>query len=137
MIDTRTAAHTAVYKALAAATAVTDLADVWGHAEEGTEPTDTKGMVLVGLASAGAFGGKDDGLDEVIIEVYCYVRKPDVTALYAVSAAVRDALDGRPMTATGAIVSPPEFQSAEPDLMEDGETYADTLRFRTIVQDDA
>jgi hypothetical protein len=135
MIDTRTAAHTAIYRALAADTAVAALADVWGHAEEGTEPTDAKGIILVGLASTDSIAGKDGGLDEVTIEVYAYVRKPDVTALYEVSAAVRNAIEGKPMTAPGALVSGPEFLSAESDLMEDGETYTDTLRFRTIVQD--
>jgi hypothetical protein len=61
MIDSRTAAHTAIYTALAAATAVTDLADVWGHAEEGTEPTESKGLVLIGLASASNLASKDGG----------------------------------------------------------------------------
>jgi hypothetical protein len=134
MIDSRTAAHTAIYTVLAATSAVTALADVWGHAEEGTEPSQSKGLVLIGLASASNLAGKDGGLDEVIIEVMASVRKPDVTALYELSAAVRDALEGRPMSAPGAEVSRPEFVSAEPDLLDDGETYFDALRFRTIVQ---
>jgi len=134
MIDSRTAAHTAFYLALEAAANVTALADVWGHAEEGTEPTDTKGLVLIGLASASNLAGKDGGLDEVTIEIITSVRKPDVTELYILSAAVRNALEAQPMAAPGAIVSPPEFVSADADLMEDGETYFDTLRFRTIVQ---
>jgi hypothetical protein len=74
MIDTRTAAHTAIYTALAAATAVTAIADVWGHAEEGTEPTENKGLVLIGLASASNLAGKDGGLDEVTIG--CGSRRP-------------------------------------------------------------
>lgn len=134
MIDSRAAAHKAVYTALAASTAVTNLADVWGHAEEGTEPTENKGLVLIGLAAASNLAAKDGGLDEVTIEILPSVRKPDVTVLYTLSAAVRNALEGQPMTATGALVSPPEFVSAEPDLMDDGETYFDALRFRMIVQ---
>jgi hypothetical protein len=134
MIDSRTAAHTAIYTALAAEDAVTDLADVWGHAEEGTEPTETKGLVLLGLASASNMAGKDGGLDDVTIEVLATIRKPDPTVLYTLSAAVRNALEGKHVTASGAEVSPPEFLSADADLMDDGETYFDTLRFRMIVQ---
>jgi hypothetical protein len=135
MIDSRTAAHEAFYAALSAATAVTDIADVWGHAQEDTEPTAEKGLVLIGLASASDLAGKDGGLDDVTIEVLTSVRKPDQTELYALSAAVRAALEHQPMTADGADVSPPEFLSADADLMDDGETYFDTLRFRTVVQD--
>lgn len=134
MIDSRTAAHTAIYTALAADPDVTAMADVWGHAEEGTEPTESKGLVLIGLASASNIAGKDGDLDDITIEVLSSVRKPDVTELYTLSAAVRNALEGQPMTADGAEVSPPEFLSADADLMDDGETYFDTLRFRTLVQ---
>lgn len=134
MIDSRTAAHTAFYTALSADATVLGLADVWGHAEEDTEPTDAKGLVLIGMASANNLAGKDGGLDDITIEVITSVRKPDVTLLYALSTAVRNALEAKSLFVAGAMVSPPEFVSADADLMEDGETYFDTLRFRTIVQ---
>ena len=46
----------------------------------------------------------------------------------------RTALEAQPITASGAEISRPEFVSAEADLMDDGETYFDTLRFRMFVQ---
>ena len=134
MIDSRTAAHKAIYAALNAATPVTDLADVWGHPEEGTEPTPDKALVIIGPASAENIAGKDGDLDDVTIAVFVEVRKPDITELYALSSAIRTALEGQAISATGAELSRPEFLGADPDLLEDGETYIDALRFRTIVQ---
>jgi hypothetical protein len=134
MIDSRTAAHKAVFTALNGTATVTALADVWSHPEEDTEPTKSKGLVLVGLASCTNEGGKDGGFDEVTIDVLTYTRTPEVTDLYAASSAVRNALEAQAITATGALISPPEFVSAESDLMEDGETYFDTQRFRMFVQ---
>lgn len=134
MIDSRKAAHTAYFAKLNGAAAVTALADVWSHPEEGTEPTATKALVLIGLASASNEAGKDGDLDEVTLEIIVYQRKPDVTALYAVSSEVRTALEGQAVTAAGAIVEPPRFLSADADLLEDGETYVDSLRFASFVQ---
>jgi hypothetical protein len=69
MIDSRTAAHTAFYDALAEDARVTALADVWGHAEEGTEPTE-QGAGADRPRQRVQPGGKDGGLDEVTIEVW-------------------------------------------------------------------
>lgn len=133
MIDSRTAAQSAFYSALDGAAAVTALADVWQNPPEGTEP-GAKGLVITGLASVENIAGKDGGLDEVTIDILTIVRKPDVTELYALSSAVRNALEAQAVSASGALLSKPEFLSAEPDQLDDGETYIDTLRFRTIVQ---
>lgn len=134
MIDSRTAAHQAVYAALSGTAAITDGADVWSHPEEDTEPTEDKDLILVGLASMTNAGGKDGGFDDVSIDVLVQVRKPDMTELYARSSQVRNALEGQAIAAEGAEISRPEFLSAEADLMDDGETYFDTLRFRMFVQ---
>jgi hypothetical protein len=134
MIDSRTAAHVALYAALNAETAVTDLADVWGHAPEDTQPTAAKGIVQVGFASATNEGGKDGGFDEVTIDVLASVREPDATALYALSTAVRNAIEAQNMSAPGADIGRPEFVSVEPDLLDDGETYVDRLTFKMFVQ---
>lgn len=133
MIDSRTAAQTAFFAALDGSTAVTDLADVWQNPPEDTQP-GAKGLVITGLASVENIAGKDGGLDEVTLDILTIVRKPDVTELYALSSAVRNALEAQTVTAAGALLSDPEFLSADPDQLEDGETYIDTLRFRTIVQ---
>lgn len=134
MIDSRRAAQVAFYAALSTAPAVISLADVWAPPPEGTEPTPSRGMVIVGLASASNAGGKDGGLDDIEIEVLCYTRTPDPTDLYALSTAVRNAIEMRSLSAPGALIGAPEFLSAEPDLMEDGKTFVDALRFRTLVQ---
>lgn len=134
MIDSRTAAHEAVAAALSASAPVTALADIWAHAEEDTQPSETRDLVLIGFASATNAAGKDGGLDDVTIEVLCYVRKPDPTDLYILSSAVRTAIEGQPMTIAGAVIEKPEFISADPTLMDDGETYFDTLTFRMLVQ---
>jgi hypothetical protein len=134
MIDSRTAAHVALYTTLNATTALTDLADVWGHPEEGTEPTANKSLVLIGPASCENIGGKDGGLDQVTISIFAEVRKPDITELYAVSSLIRSAIEGQTVSAPGALLSKPEFLDADPELMEDGETFFDTLRFRLLVQ---
>lgn len=134
MIDSRSAAHKAVYAKLNATAAVVAAADVWGHPEEGTEPTASKSLVLIGPASCSNLGGKDGDLDEVTISIFAEVRKPDITELYALSSLIREALERQPVAAAGALVSAPEFVSADPELMEDGETFFDTIRFRMIVQ---
>lgn len=134
MIDSRAAVHKAVYAALSAAGAIAAVADVWGHPEEGTEPTEDKGLVLIGLASASNEAAKDGDLDEVTLDILTYIRKPDQTELYALSSLVRNVLEGQAVTAAGALISAPEFVSAEADLMDDGETYFDSLRFRMFVQ---
>jgi hypothetical protein len=134
VIDSRTAAHKAIYAKLTATAAVMAAADVWGHPEEGTEPTPDKDLVLIGPASAQNMGGKDGDLDEVTITVFVEVRKPDITELYSRSGLVRNALERQPIEADGALLSAPEFVGADPELLEDGETFIDALRFRTIVQ---
>lgn len=135
MIDSRTAAHKALYTTLAADAGVTALADVWGHAEEDTQPTADKGIVQIGLAAAANLAAKDGGLDEVTIDILAEVRQPDPTAMYALSTAIRNAVEGQPMPDTdGAIISAPEFVTAQPVLEDDGETYFDAITFRLIVQ---
>lgn len=134
MIDSRTAAQAAFFAVLNANAAVTDGAGVWAPPPEGTEPTSTSDLVVVGLASCVNAGGKDGGFDEVEIEVRVFVRKPDPTELYSRSTAARNALEGQTITAAGALLSKPEFVAAEADQLDDGETFFDILRFRTFVQ---
>ena len=132
MIDSRTAAQVAIYSALNVV-ALTDQADVWQDAPEGTEPSP-RGLVVIGLASISNMAGKDGGFDEVTIDVLAYLRKPDATAIYALSTSVRNLIEGQPMTAAGAAISRPEFVSAEAEQWPDGETYQDRLTFRMFVQ---
>ena len=134
MIDSRTATQKAFFAALNGNAAVTTGADVWAPPPEGTEATPTKDVVIIGLASVANAGGKDGDFDDVEIEVRVFARKPDPTQLYARSNAVRSALEGQSIAATGALLSQPEFLSADSDMMDDGETFFDLLRFRIFVQ---
>ena len=135
MIDSRTALHQAIFRKLNSTVAVTDLADVWSHPEEGTEPTPEKGLVLVGLAGVSDEGDKDESqFDEVTIDIITYIRKPEMTAVYQLSHAIREALQGVAVTDPGALIEPLRFIASDSDLLEDGITYVDTNRYASFVQ---
>ena len=133
MIDSQSAVQLATFSALNAATAVTDIADVWQNPPENTQP-GAKGLVIVGLVSLDADQDMSGTIDKASVSIFTQIRKPDATQLYALNAAVRNALDGQTITASGAIVSNAQFISADPKLMEDGQTYEDELRFEMWVQ---
>jgi hypothetical protein len=48
----------------------------------------------------------------------------------------RNALEGQAVTAPGADLGRPMFVSADPELMDDGETYWDKLFFDVFVQEE-
>lgn len=129
MIDAATAVQLAFYTALNVP-AVTDLAPVWQNPPEGTNPP----VVVIGNVSLEPIGGKDGGLDRATVDVLTFIRQPDQTVLFALQAAVRDQLDGQPVSASGALLSDPVMNSSEIDMMDDGETYMGTQRFETFVQ---
>jgi hypothetical protein len=133
MIDSQSAVSAAVYSALNGNAAVGELAEVWQNPPEDTQPGD-KGLVLVGLVSVSAEDPQDELLDRATFEVETYVRKPDARVLYALNFTVRSALSGQALAIDGALLSAAVFLSADPQLMEDGVTYADRLRFETFVQ---
>jgi hypothetical protein len=132
MIDAQSAVQEAVFTALNGAESVTDLADVWQNPPEDTQPGD-KGLVILGLVSL-TTEIKGSTLDLATISVFTQVRKPDATVLYALNAAVRNALEGQVITASGATLGAPTFLSSNPALMADGKTYEDELKFEMLVQ---
>jgi hypothetical protein len=133
MIDAQSAVQVAVFSKLNAAAGVTALADVWQNPPENTQPGH-KGLVIIGLVSLDADQDMAGTIDKAIISVFTQVRKTDARELYALNAAVRTALDGQVVTASGATISRPQFLSADPHLMEDGQTYEDELKFEMFVQ---
>lgn len=133
MIDSQSAVQLAIFDALNSASSVTDLADVWQNPPENTQPA-TKGLVIIGLVSLDADLNMGGTIDKATISVFTQSRKPDAQVLYALSSAVRNALDGQPVSATGAIISNPQFLSTDPKLMGDGQTYEDELQFEMFVQ---
>jgi hypothetical protein len=133
MIDSQSAVQLAVFAALDAATSVTTLADVWQNPPENTNPV-TKGLVIIGLVQLDADQDMAGTIDQATISVFTQVRKTDARELYALNAAVRVALDGQSITASGAIISKPSFLSADPKMLADGQTYEDELRFQMFVQ---
>lgn len=133
MIDMQSAVQAAIFGALEGSTEVTGLGDVWQNAPEDTQPI-TKGLVIIGLVSLDASETKDGGFEKATVPVFTYMRQPDATQLYALNTAVRNAIEGQPITATGADIGKPVFLGASPELMEDGETYFDKLMFEMFVQ---
>jgi hypothetical protein len=133
MIDTQTAVQVAAYAVLNADEGVTSQADVWQNPPENTQP-GLKGLVIIGLIGLVNEGDKGADFDKATISIFTQVRKPDATALYALNAAVRNALEGATMTAPGALIETPVFVSANPKLLEDGKTYEDELSFEMFVQ---
>jgi hypothetical protein len=133
MIDLQTAVQEAVFTALEGSSGVTSLGDVWQNAPEDADLV-AKGLVIIGLVALIAPEAKDGGFEKATVPVFTYVRRPDATELYALNSAVRTALEGQVITATGAELGRPVFLSADPELMEDGETYFDKLLFEMFVQ---
>jgi hypothetical protein len=133
MIDSQSAVQLAVFSALNADASVIALADVWQNPPENTQPGE-KGLVIIGLVVLDADQDMDGTIDRATISVFTQIRKTDARELYALNSAVRNALDGQPITASGAIISKPSFLSAEPKMMADGQTYEDELRFEMFVQ---
>jgi hypothetical protein len=135
MIDMQSAVQSAFFDALFASTGVTDLADVWQNAPEDADLV-AKGLVIIGLVQLDASDTKDGGLQRATVPIFTYVRKPNATQLYALNTAVRNALEGQAVTAPGADLGRPMFVSADPELMDDGETYWDKLFFDVFVQEE-
>lgn len=133
MIDAQSAVQLAVFTALEGATDVTDLADVWQNPPEDTQPGE-KGLVIIGLVSLAAADLKSGDLDSATVSVFTQMRKADARVLYALNTAVRAAIEDQALTAPGASLGRPVFLSADPHLMDDGQTYEDELRFEFFVQ---
>lgn len=133
MIDLQTAVSSGLFNALNGATPLTNLADVWQNPPEDADLV-SKGLVIIGLVALSSPDAKDGGLEKATVPIFTYMRKPDAAALYAVNSAVRAAVEGQSIAATGAEIGRPVFISADPKLMEDGETYSDELLFEMFVQ---
>lgn len=133
MIDLQTAVQVALFTALNGAAGVTDIADVWQNVPEDTQPVD-KGLVIIGPVSLDGSATKDGGLEKAKVPIFTEVRRPDITELYALNSAVRDAIDDQFIEAPGAELGRPIFLSAAPGLMDDGVTYFDMLLFEMFVQ---
>ena len=109
---------------------ITGIAPLVQHILEDTQPP----LFVIGDISTEAFGGKDGGLDKVTFEVWTYSRKPNRTQLYTMQEAVRNRLDGQPVTVTGYLLSDPVEVISESEMLEDGETYVGTQRYETFAQ---
>jgi hypothetical protein len=109
------------------------LADVWQNPPENTQPGQ-KGLVIIGLVVLDADQDMAGTIDKATISVFTQSRKPDARELYALNAAVRNALDGQGHGARRDYLESQQFLSADPKLMEDGQTYEDELRFEMFVQ---
>lgn len=129
MADILTATQNAFYAALNVV-GVTALGTLVQHVPEDSLPP----LIIVGDISLEPIGGKDGGLDRAKVEIVTISRAPKRAVLFAMQAAVRVALDGMPLTATGAIFSPAIMTASDGQLIEDGLTYVGTQQFETFVQ---
>jgi hypothetical protein len=130
MPDLKLAAQDAIFDKLNGTGAITAIGPVWQHPPDGLEPPYT----LIGAMNATPFGGKDGGLDNIEVEILTVVRQPGREHLTPLMTAVRDALEGAALTATGVALSPPVFESDDDDLLDDGQTYVGTQRFSLFAQ---
>lgn len=124
MTDLLTAAQDAIFDALNVP-AVTDIAPVFQHVPEDTQPP----VVIIGAMNRTAAGAKDSIMDRITIEIVTLYRAPSRRHVFELMAAVRDALEGKALTAIGATLSAPAEETAEDDLLPDGQTYTGVQRF--------
>lgn len=130
MADMRAAIQDAVLDRLNDAT-VTSLAPVYQHVPDNTQPP----MVIVGAITLEGDGAKSGAsLDRATVEIITLRREPRRAALHELMAVVRGRLEGQPLVAAGALLSEPEFEADDDDLLDDGVTYAGTQRFALWAQ---
>jgi hypothetical protein len=131
MADLKLAAQTAIVAKLSATAAVTNLAPVYQHVPDDTQPP----VVVIGDISAAPVGGKGGALDLLDVEIITMVRAPGREHLTPLRNAVRDALDEQALpTQAGVALSVPVFAGDEDTIEDDGNTYIGTQRFSLYVQ---
>lgn len=130
MIDLMSAAQEAAFKALAAAIPP-ELAEVYDHVPQGTEPN----FVKLGAIEASNEGDKDDQRERFELEVHTIYRGADRSRLLAIMHQVRLALDDQPLELEGVDFSTPSFLSAAAsDPASDGVTYAGITTFEIYAE---
>ena len=129
MTDLLRAAQDAIFDALNVP-AVTNLAPVYQHVPDDTEPP----FVKISSIAAVPIGGKGGGLDEVTVEVFSIFRGPDKTGLTRIMAAIRTALETTRLSATGAVVNFIDMPSQDAPDPDDGITYDGLQVVRVIAQ---
>ena len=128
-MDLKLAAQKGIFAALNVP-ALNALAKVFQHVPDEREPP----MTILGDMTATPIGGKGGGFDRIEFEVLTVVRRPGREFLRPPMALARELLEGKPLVAEGAVISPPEFLSDDDEILEDGITYLGTQRFQVFVQ---
>lgn len=129
MIDSKLAAQVGIFTALNVAE-LNSLARVFQHVPDDREPP----LTIVGEMTARPIGGKGSQFDEIEFEVLTAFRANGREFMRPAMAKARELLEGQPLSAPGAAISPPEFLSDDDELLEDGVTYLGTQRFKLTVQ---
>lgn len=129
MVDLRDAAQAGIFAALNVP-AVNSLAPVHQHVSEDTEPP----LTIIGEISSTNAGGKDGGLELIQVRVLTVIRQPGREYLTPAMAAARVQIEGATLTAAGAVLSRPVFESADDELLDDGQTYVGQQRFSLFAQ---
>jgi hypothetical protein len=131
MIDLLVSTQDAAFAALSAAIPP-ELAAVYQHIPEGAQPP----FIVVGDIEAEAFGGKDGGLEQHVLEINYVYRGKKRRDLLAMMHAGREALDGQSITADGASFGDPVWTSSATGAADDGVTYGGSQTYEIIVQPD-
>jgi hypothetical protein len=126
MIDLLQSVQEAVFTKLSGAVGLTDLAPVFQHVPQDTQPP----MVIIGNIDSENIGTKGEQLEEVTIEVISIYRGSGRAALLDIMHQVRVALDRQELTLAGVEFDTPDYVSASADgPAEDGTTYVGISTF--------
>jgi hypothetical protein len=131
MPDLLQAVQDALFAALNVSS-VTSKAPVYQHPPNEAQPP----LIVIGDISSTPWDHKDEDVEDVLVEIETYFRGPRRAGLLAIQGAVRDALRGKALSATGVILSPARWisQDAPNANPEDGITYAGLLTFMVTAQ---
>lgn len=131
MIDLMQATQDGIFE-LANVPTVTILAPVYTNVPKGTEPP----FIEIGAIDAQEIGGKDSGLEQHAVEIDFQSRGPSKRPLFAMMHAVREAIEGKSITISGALLEDPRWIASATDREEDGVTYHGIHRFELMAQAD-
>ena len=130
MIDLISATASAVFAALQDAIDPA-MATVTQHVLEDQAPP----LIVIGAIDSENQAGKGEQLERITIEIQSIFRGEGRSKLLAMMAAVRDALDGQRITASGVSFDTPRYLSASAsDVAPDGVTYAGITQFEIFAE---
>ncbi|MEG3144219.1 DUF3168 domain-containing protein [Sphingomonas sp. RT2P30] len=125
----------AVQRALfAALSPVGGLPPVYSEVPIGANDLPEYPFTLLGDDQVTEVGGKDASIEEHTVAIHVIYQSTTKLTVRAAQDLVKGALHLQPITAAGAKLSNPTFQSGNLVLMDDGATYVGTQNFKLFAQ---